>query len=150
MLHKTCHYRLFLAPPPPKNSDRRAAADELGSAQTSSWTLTADPESRIQAFGNKCYRRMLGISYREHKANEYVWQQDLRSFCCQPSTFASYHGSDTSVAMIRCQRSYYRAPWTEGVAEVPRKSWKDNTKEWTGQLQLTGVDGRPQQRHLSG
>ena len=25
-----------------------------------SWTLTADPERRIQAFGNKCYRRMLG------------------------------------------------------------------------------------------
>jgi hypothetical protein len=40
-----------------------------------SWTLTADLERRIQAFENKCFRRMLGISYREHKTNEYVWQQ---------------------------------------------------------------------------
>ena len=39
-----------------------------------SWTLTADLERRILAFENKCYRRMLAISYREHKTNEYVWQ----------------------------------------------------------------------------
>ena len=26
-------------------------------------------------FENKCYRRMLGIPYREHKRNECVWQQ---------------------------------------------------------------------------
>ena len=32
-------------------------------------------ERRIQAFENKCYRRMLGTSYREHKPNEYVYQQ---------------------------------------------------------------------------
>ena len=29
-----------------------------------SWTVTADLERRIQAFENKSYRRMLGISYR--------------------------------------------------------------------------------------
>ena len=40
-----------------------------------SWTLSLDMERRIQAFKNKCYRRMLGISYRDHKTNEYVWQQ---------------------------------------------------------------------------
>ena len=28
-----------------------------------------------QILENKCYRRMLGISYRDHKTNEYVWQQ---------------------------------------------------------------------------
>ena len=32
-------------------------------------------ERRIRAFENKCYRRMLGKSYRDHKTNEYVWQQ---------------------------------------------------------------------------
>ena len=40
-----------------------------------SWTLTADLERRIQAVKNKCCRRMFSISYREHKTNEYVWQQ---------------------------------------------------------------------------
>ena len=40
-----------------------------------SWTLTTDLERQIQAFGNRCYRRMLGISYREHITNDYVWQR---------------------------------------------------------------------------
>ena len=39
-----------------------------------SWTLTADLERRIQAFENKCYRRMLGIIYGDNKSNESVWQ----------------------------------------------------------------------------
>ena len=33
-------------------------------------TLKADLDRRIQAFENKCYRRMLGVSYREHTTNE--------------------------------------------------------------------------------
>ena len=32
-------------------------------------------ERQMQAFANKCYRRILGISYREHKTNEYIWQR---------------------------------------------------------------------------
>ena len=38
-----------------------------------SWTLKADLDRRIQAFENKCYRKMLGVSYKENKAKEYVW-----------------------------------------------------------------------------
>ena len=37
-----------------------------------SWTLTADSTKRIQAFENKCYRRMLGISWKDRKTNEFV------------------------------------------------------------------------------
>ena len=32
-------------------------------------------ERRIKACENKCYMRMLGILYTEHKRNDYVWQQ---------------------------------------------------------------------------
>jgi len=35
-----------------------------------SWTLLADTEKRIQAFENKCLRKLLGIRYWEHKTNE--------------------------------------------------------------------------------
>ena len=31
------------------------------------WTLTADLEKRLQVFGNKCYRKMLGISYYKYE-----------------------------------------------------------------------------------
>ena len=34
-----------------------------------------------------------------------------------------------SVVMMRCRRSYYQGT----VHGRPRKSWKDNIKEWTGQ-----------------
>jgi hypothetical protein len=37
-----------------------------------SWTNTADMKCRIQAFENKCYRRILKISYLEHTTNTYV------------------------------------------------------------------------------
>jgi hypothetical protein len=36
------------------------------------WTLLAEAEKIIQAFETKCLRRLLGISYLEHKTNEYV------------------------------------------------------------------------------
>ena len=36
-----------------------------------SWALTADLERLIQAFETKYYRRMLGVSYREHKTNTF-------------------------------------------------------------------------------
>ena len=37
-----------------------------------SWMLTADSTKRIQAFENKCYRRMLRISWKNRKTNEFV------------------------------------------------------------------------------
>ena len=37
-----------------------------------SWTLTADSTKRIQKFENKCYRRMLGISWKDRKTNEFL------------------------------------------------------------------------------
>ena len=40
-----------------------------------SWTLTADLDRRIQASEYLCYRRLLSISYTEHRTNEFVGQQ---------------------------------------------------------------------------
>ena len=31
-----------------------------------SWTLTAELETRMQAFEMRCYRRLLNISYKDH------------------------------------------------------------------------------------
>ena len=36
------------------------------------WTLLADSEKRIQAFKTKCMRKLLRISYLEHKTNNWV------------------------------------------------------------------------------
>ena len=36
------------------------------------WTITADIERRIQALDMRCFRKLLGISYRDHITNEEV------------------------------------------------------------------------------
>ena len=36
------------------------------------WTITADIEKRIQALEMKCFRKLLGISYRDYITNEEV------------------------------------------------------------------------------
>ena len=43
-----------------------------------SWTLTADTERRIQSFEFKCLRRILRITYKDRKTNDFVWQQIKR------------------------------------------------------------------------
>ena len=40
-----------------------------------SWALLAETEQRIEAFEMKCYRRILNISYRDKKTNDYVRQK---------------------------------------------------------------------------
>lgn len=36
------------------------------------WTPTAETEKKIQAFENKCLRKLLRVSWTEHRTNEYV------------------------------------------------------------------------------
>ena len=119
-----------------------------------SWTLTADLERRIQAFENKCFRRMLGISYREHKTNEYVWQevsilagpQELLLSIVKRrklSWFGHVCRHDTLPKII------LETLWTEDVAEVDRV-YRGRTTSGSGRasgyhhcsaLQMTGVVG---------
>ena len=37
-----------------------------------SWILTAELDERTQAFGMRCYRRLLNISYKDRVTNEEV------------------------------------------------------------------------------
>ena len=40
-----------------------------------SWTLLAETEKSMEAFEIKCYRKILNISYRDRKTNDYVHQK---------------------------------------------------------------------------
>ena len=95
-----------------------------------SWTLTADLERRIQAFENKCYRRILCISYREHTASEYVWQQVNILAGCQ----------ELSLSTVRRPKlAWFGHVMLQGTVDGGRirgtshKSWKGSIKQWTGQ-----------------
>ena len=72
--------------------------------------LTADLEIRIQAFENKCHRRMFGISHRQYstQTNDFVWQQINISNRRQKLFFIYRYAS--LVVMVRpCLRLRYTA-----------------------------------------
>ena len=102
------------------------------------WTLMAATERKLQAFENKCMRKILQISYLEHKTNEYVWEK-IKSITCHQETiittikrrkmawFGHVVRHDTLTKTI-----------LQGTIEGgrrrgrQRKCWLDNIKEWTG------------------
>ena len=101
--------------------------------------LTADLETLIQAFENKCYRRMLGMSYREHKTNEYVWQQVSILAGPQELLLSTVKHGKLSWFGDVCRYDTLPKIILKGSVDGRRrrgrlrKSWKDNNKEWTGQ-----------------
>ena len=103
-----------------------------------SWTLTADLERRIQAVEMRCYRKLLGISYKDHITNEEVrgriWQ-----------AIGPYEDLLTTVKRRKLQW-YGHVSRSSGMAKtilqgtVPggrrrgrqKRRWEDNISEWTG------------------
>ena len=102
-----------------------------------SWTLTADLQKKIQAFEMRCYRKIFGISYKDHVRNEEVrdrvWQAIGR------------HDDLLTIVKKRKLKWYGHVTRSSGLAKtimqgtVPggrrrgrqRKGWQDNIKEWT-------------------
>ena len=81
------------------------------------------------------YKRMLGTSFKEHKTNEYAWQQVnilARSQELLLSTVASYHDLVMSAVTIRCQNMEQNIDCSHRRGRL-RKSRKDSIKEWTCQ-----------------
>ena len=72
-------------------------------------TLLADSEKRVQAFETKCPRKLVGISYMEHKTNDWV-RTDIKFLVCpQESLLAivkgrNSHGSD----MLRVMTAFLK------------------------------------------
>ena len=40
-----------------------------------SWTMSAETTKKVKTFETKSFRRMLGITWKERKTNEYVFDQ---------------------------------------------------------------------------
>ena len=101
------------------------------------WTITADIERRIQALEMRCFRKLLGISYRDHITNEEVKARI-------GNTIGPYELL-TSVKR-RKLKWYGHVIRSSGLAKTilqgtvqggrrrgrQRKRWEDNFKEWTG------------------
>ena len=103
-----------------------------------SWTLTADTEKRIEAFENKSYRRLLRISYKEHKTNAYVKEQITNSAGEQEPLLATIKRRKLAWFGHISRHNTLSKTILQGTVEGKRrrgrqrKIWHDNIKEWTG------------------
>ena len=102
-----------------------------------SWTLTADSTKRIQAFRNKCYRRMLGISWKDLKTNEFV-QRGIKARAGQQENLLGIVKRRKLAWFGHISRHNSLAKTVlQGTLEGGRKRgrqvkcWADNLKEWT-------------------
>ena len=103
-----------------------------------SWTLTADLQQRISAMEMRCYRRLLGISYKQHITNI-----EVRS---RITAAIGPHEDLLSIVKKRKMKWYGHVTRSAGLAKTilqgtveggrkpgrQRKRWEDNIKEWTG------------------
>ena len=102
------------------------------------WTLTAELEKKIQTTEMRCFRRLLGISYRDHVTNEKVGNRIRQAI-------GPYEDLLTTVKK-RKPRWYGHKTRSTGLAKMilqdtvqggrrrgrQKKRWEDNITEWTG------------------
>ena len=101
------------------------------------WTLTAELENKIEATEMRCFRRVLGISYRDHVTNEEVRNRIRRAI-------GPYE--DLTTVKKRKLRWYGHITRSTGLAKMilqgtvqggsrkgrQKTRWEDNVTEWTG------------------
>ncbi|GFN94161.1 endonuclease-reverse transcriptase [Plakobranchus ocellatus] len=103
-----------------------------------SWTLNADIERKIRAMEMRCYRRLLGISYKDHITNEEVSRRTENAI--------GPHVDLLTIIRQRKLKWYGHTTRSSGLAktimqgtvnggrrrERQKKRWDDNIREWTG------------------
>ena len=105
---------------------------------SATWTTTTDIEGRIQAIEMRCFRKLLGISYRDHITNEEVKART-------ENAIGPYEDFLTSVKRHKL-KWYGQVTRSSGLAKTilqgtvqggrrrgrQRNRWENNIKEWTG------------------
>ena len=63
------------------------------------WTLLADSEKKIEAFETKCLKKLLHISYLEHKTNNWV-RSKINFFCVCATGTSSGNSQEKETQMV--------------------------------------------------
>ena len=122
-----------------------------------SWTLTAELERRIQATEMRCYRRLLGISFKDRITNAEVRSRITRA--------VGFHEDLLTTVRRRKLKWYGHVTRSAGLSKTilqgtvrgkrrrgrQRKRWEDNITEWTGKalsVNLRTADDRKKWREL--
>ena len=102
-----------------------------------SWTMTAETTRRVQAFETKSFRRLLGISWRDRKTNDYVRRQIETLAGPQEPLLSVVKKRKLSWFGHVTRHNSLPKTVLQGTLEGGRrrgrqtKSWMDNIKEWT-------------------
>ena len=103
-----------------------------------SWTLSAEMERRISAVEMRFYRRLLGITYRDHITNDEVRRRisqaigpyiDLLTIVKTRKLKWYGHVTRSCGLAKTILQGTVEGGWRRGR---PRKRWSDNIMEWTG------------------
>jgi hypothetical protein len=79
-----------------------------------SWAITPETTRRVQSFETKCFRRVLGISWRNKRTNDLLWSQITSLAGSQEPLLihirgGNCHGLETSRATTQCPKQSSRA-----------------------------------------
>ena len=100
---------------------------------------TGHLQKRIQAFEHKCLRKLLRISYTEHKTNQFVRQLVTILAGMQEPFLATVKRWKLAWYGHISRHDSLSKTILQGTVEskqrrgCPRKSWSDNVKDWTNQ-----------------
>ena len=136
----------------------RSLAMSISLYACETWTITADIERRIQALEIRCFRKLLGISYRDHITNQEVKARI-------GNAIEPYEDLLTSVKKKSKLKWYGHVTRSSGLAKTilqgtvqggrrrgrQRKRWEDNIKEWPGlewNILLPKAENREEWRKL--
>ena len=102
-----------------------------------SWTMTADTTRRVQTFETKCFRRLLRISWKDRKTNDYVRSQIEMLAGPQEPLLAIVKRRKLSWFGHVIRHNSLPKTVLQGTLEGGRrrgrqaKCWLDNIKDWT-------------------
>ena len=103
-----------------------------------SWTLTAELERKTQAMEMRCFRRLLGISYRDRITNEEVKRRIQNQIGPYTDILTSVKQRKLKWYGHITRSSSLAKTFLQGTVQGrrprgrPRKRWEDNITEWTG------------------
>ena len=99
-----------------------------------SWTFTAELQRRIQAIEMWFYRKILGISYKDHFTNEEVCTKIQQGIGPHEDLLTIIKKTQTAViwSCLPFIRSGQNHLARHSEREKTRKRWEDRIREWTG------------------
>ena len=101
------------------------------------WTLVAEVQRTLQSLELSCFRKILGISYKDRTTNEHVRKTVIKHIGPYDDLLATVKRRKLGIVWApdnirRRNQSYTSGNSRRRTRSRPKKRWTDNIAEWTG------------------